>query len=73
MIKIKIIGDVEKVAEKLRTNRPLTLGQILTCGDEESLRKFAQENPTLVQLVDENAVKPRSNKMYQKTSKTKAK
>ena len=74
MIRLKVIGEPLDVAAKLKTNRPLTVGQTLACGSEDAMRKFAQEHPSLVELVvDAPAHQPTSNKMLNKGKKTKAK
>lgn len=73
MLKLKIIGDAKEVAAQLKTNRPLAVGQIVTCGSEAAMREFAAKHPSLVEIVDAAPVKPEKNKMLKKSPKTKAK
>lgn len=74
-MKLKIVGDPAQVALKLGTNRPLALGQFLNCGSDADMRKFAAENPGLVETVFDSSppIKPEKNKMLKKTKATKAK
>lgn len=75
MLKIKILKDPEKVAQRLKTNRELKVGQIIASGDDYKMRLMAAMCGDMVELQgDEKAMtKPKKNKMLKKSKKFKAK
>lgn len=53
MAKMKIVGDPQKAATILNTNRPLTVGTIFA-GFRGTLEKFAETYPEIFEMLEDS-------------------